>query len=189
MSKSQNRGGVEITCPLGKCMMIQEHRLLLETADSIHERITQVQKAAMEFHEDLHRLGAKEGLKRRKLHKAVENFAWNITVLKGQGDPLPHPVSLSVSLQGQGDPLSHPVSLSNSLQGQGDPLSHPVSLFVSLQGQGDLLRSAKAEALDSLKQLELACLSCGLSQPEDGKARRGQKSIKERESGEGNRRI
>ncbi|RXM27797.1 Inactive phospholipase C-like protein 1 [Acipenser ruthenus] len=118
--------------------MIQEHRLLLETADSIHERITQVQKAAMEFHEDLHRLGAKEGLKGRKLHKAVENFAWNITVLKGQGD---------------------------------------------------LLRSAKAEALDSLKQLELACLSCGLSQPEDGKARRGQKSIKERESGEGNRRI
>ncbi|MGH0142393.1 UNVERIFIED_CONTAM: hypothetical protein FKN15_009547 [Acipenser sinensis] len=73
--------------------------------------------------------------------------------------------------------------------GQCDPLSHPVSLFVSLQGQGDLLRSAKAEALDSLKQLELACLSCGLSQPEDGKARRGQKSIKERESGEGNRRI
>ncbi|XP_041118250.1 inactive phospholipase C-like protein 1 [Polyodon spathula] len=114
--------------------MIQEHRLLLETADSIHERITQVQKAAMVFHEDLHRLGAKEGLKGRKLHKAVENFAWNITVLKGQGD---------------------------------------------------LLRSAKAEALDSLKQLELACLSCGLSQPEEG----GQKSVKEKESGEGNRRI
>lgn len=36
----------------------------------------------MEFHEELHNLGAKEGLKGRKLNKAIESFAWNITVLK-----------------------------------------------------------------------------------------------------------
>lgn len=36
----------------------------------------------MEFHEDLHNLGTKEGLKGRKLNKAIESFAWNITVLK-----------------------------------------------------------------------------------------------------------
>lgn len=36
----------------------------------------------MEFHEELHNLGAKEGLKGRKLNKATESFAWNITVLK-----------------------------------------------------------------------------------------------------------
>lgn len=36
----------------------------------------------MDFHEDLHRIGAKEGLKGRKLQKAMESYAWNITVLK-----------------------------------------------------------------------------------------------------------
>lgn len=36
----------------------------------------------MEFHENLHNLAVKEGLKGRKLHKAVESFTWNITILK-----------------------------------------------------------------------------------------------------------
>jgi len=36
----------------------------------------------MEFHENLHDLAVKEGLKGRKLHKAVESFTWNITILK-----------------------------------------------------------------------------------------------------------
>lgn len=39
----------------------------------------------MDFHEDLPRLGDKEGLKGRKLSKAVESFTWNITVLKVPG--------------------------------------------------------------------------------------------------------
>lgn len=38
--------------------------------------------SGMDFHEDLSRLGEKEGLKGRKLSKAVESFTWNITVLK-----------------------------------------------------------------------------------------------------------
>lgn len=38
--------------------------------------------SAMEFHENLHDLATKEGLKGRKLHKAVESFTWNITILK-----------------------------------------------------------------------------------------------------------
>lgn len=36
----------------------------------------------MVFHEDLPKLGEKENLKGRKQSKAVESFAWNITVLK-----------------------------------------------------------------------------------------------------------
>ncbi|MGH0121990.1 UNVERIFIED_CONTAM: hypothetical protein FKN15_000531 [Acipenser sinensis] len=36
----------------------------------------------MDFYEDLHRIGAKEGLKGRKMQKAMESFAWSITVLK-----------------------------------------------------------------------------------------------------------
>uniref|UniRef100_A0A8C5HRN6 Phosphoinositide phospholipase C n=1 Tax=Gouania willdenowi TaxID=441366 RepID=A0A8C5HRN6_GOUWI len=39
----------------------------------------------MDFHEELSRLGEKEGLKGRKLNKAVESFTWNITVLKVLG--------------------------------------------------------------------------------------------------------
>ncbi|KAG7463925.1 hypothetical protein MATL_G00181820 [Megalops atlanticus] len=92
--------------------MITAHKQLIENADSMQERIAQVQKEGMEFHEDLPRLGEKEGLKGRKQSKAVESFTWNITVLKGQCD---------------------------------------------------LLRSAKADALDALRQLALACEACGLT--------------------------
>ncbi|CDQ96313.1 unnamed protein product [Oncorhynchus mykiss] len=45
---------------------------------------------AMEFHENLHDMAVKEGLKGRKLAKAVESFTWNITILKGQADLLKH---------------------------------------------------------------------------------------------------
>ncbi|KAI2654886.1 Inactive phospholipase C-like protein 2 [Labeo rohita] len=44
----------------------------------------------MEFHEKLHDMAMKEGLKGRKLHKSVESFTWNITILKGQADLLKH---------------------------------------------------------------------------------------------------
>lgn len=54
----------------------------------------------MEFHEELHNLGAKEGLKGRKLNKATESFAWNITVLKVSACPgAPTVVSLPTSQQ------------------------------------------------------------------------------------------
>lgn len=47
----------------------------------------------MDFHKELHRIEAKEGLRGRKLQKALESFAWNITVLKvrGQGCAAPRP--------------------------------------------------------------------------------------------------
>lgn len=71
-------------------MVIQTSKTLLESFEGLYERILQTQKAAMEFHENLHDLAVKEGLKGRKLHKAVESFTWNITVLKGQADLLKH---------------------------------------------------------------------------------------------------
>lgn len=56
----------------------------------------------MEFHEELHNLGAKEGLKGRKLNKATESFAWNITVLKVSKCPhAPTFVSLPISPAGR----------------------------------------------------------------------------------------
>ncbi|GCB70301.1 hypothetical protein scyTo_0005643 [Scyliorhinus torazame] len=62
--------------------MIQTTKMLLENGDGVCEKIMQCQRAAMEFHENLNNIGVKEGLKGRKLHKALENFTWNITVLK-----------------------------------------------------------------------------------------------------------
>ncbi|KAK2840319.1 hypothetical protein Q5P01_014059 [Channa striata] len=92
--------------------MIAAQKQLIENADAVQERIAQVQREGMDFHEDLTRIGEKDGLKGRKLSKAVESFTWNITVLKGQSD---------------------------------------------------LLRGAKMDSLDALRQLALACEACGLT--------------------------
>uniref|UniRef100_A0A1A7XCD9 Phosphoinositide phospholipase C n=1 Tax=Iconisemion striatum TaxID=60296 RepID=A0A1A7XCD9_9TELE len=92
--------------------MIASQKHLIENADGVQERIDQVHREGMDFHEDLSRLSEKEGLKGRKLNKAVESFTWNITVLKGQSD---------------------------------------------------LLRGAKMDSLDALRQLALACEACGLT--------------------------
>lgn len=71
----------------------------------------------MEFHENLNSIGAKEGLKERKMFKAVESFTWNITILKGQAD---------------------------------------------------LLKYAKTETTENLKQIHYAALSCGLNKATAG---------------------
>ncbi|XP_070588201.1 inactive phospholipase C-like protein 1 isoform X2 [Erythrolamprus reginae] len=122
--------------------MIQESKLLVETADTVYDKIIQCQKAGMELHEELHNLGTKEGLKGRKLSKAIESFAWNITVLKGQRD---------------------------------------------------LLRNAKNEAIENMKQIQLACLSCGLSKSgsgnADAKAKRGPEPIEKKETSSENARL
>ncbi|KAK7885999.1 hypothetical protein WMY93_025620 [Mugilogobius chulae] len=70
--------------------MIQTSRAVMESAEAVYEKILHIQKTAMQFHENLHDLAVKEGLKGRKLHKAVESFTWNITILKGQADLLKH---------------------------------------------------------------------------------------------------
>ncbi|XP_029461902.1 inactive phospholipase C-like protein 1 [Rhinatrema bivittatum] len=122
--------------------MIQESKYLIEMADTIHDKIVQCQKAGMEFREELHNLGTKEGLKGRKLSKAIESFAWNITVLKGQGD---------------------------------------------------LLKNAKNEAIENMKQIQLACLSCGLSKSGSGnveaQSKRSLEAIEEKDTGEENGRM
>lgn len=42
------------------------------------------------------------------------------------------------------------------------PLLTDELLFPMLQGQSDLLRGAKTDSLDALRQLALACEACGL---------------------------
>ncbi|XP_059686440.1 inactive phospholipase C-like protein 2 [Gavia stellata] len=70
--------------------MIQTSRTLIESADVVYGKLIQAQQAGMDFHKELHRIEVKEGLRGRKLQKALESFAWNITVLKGQADLLKH---------------------------------------------------------------------------------------------------
>ncbi|XP_054619366.1 inactive phospholipase C-like protein 2 isoform X2 [Dunckerocampus dactyliophorus] len=71
-------------------MMVQASRSVLELSDGIYEKILHIQMMAMMFHEKLQSLAAKEGLKGRKVGRAVESFSWNITILKGQADLLTH---------------------------------------------------------------------------------------------------
>ncbi|XP_022097790.1 inactive phospholipase C-like protein 2 isoform X2 [Acanthaster planci] len=68
--------------------MVSESKTLMEQADSLVVRIDEVQKAGLEYHDNLSYLLTKDGLKGKRLSKASENFAWNIRVLKGQADLL-----------------------------------------------------------------------------------------------------
>ncbi|XP_044305306.1 inactive phospholipase C-like protein 2 [Varanus komodoensis] len=118
--------------------MIHAIKTVIENADNVYEKIVQCQKSAMEFHENLQSIGAKEGLKERKLQKSVESFTWNITILKGQAD---------------------------------------------------LLKYARNEALDNLKQIHYATVSCGLNKPgsenaESSKPRQSLEAIPEKTSEE-----
>ncbi|KAM9384294.1 inactive phospholipase C-like protein 2 [Pholidichthys leucotaenia] len=71
-------------------MMVQASRAVMELSDEIHDRILHIQATAMQFHEKLQNLAMKEGVKGSKISRAVENFSWNITILKGQADLLKH---------------------------------------------------------------------------------------------------
>lgn len=68
-----------------------------------------------------------------------------------------------------------------------------VCISTCLQGQGDLLKSAKNEALENMKQIQLACLSCGLSKAPssaaEAKSKRSLEAIEEKEGGEENGKL
>ncbi|XP_072335061.1 inactive phospholipase C-like protein 1 isoform X2 [Scyliorhinus torazame] len=100
-------------------LVIQETKYLIDVADTLYDKIMQCRESGLEFHEEIHNLAKKEGLKGSKKSKTLESFAWNITVLKGQGD---------------------------------------------------LLKNAKNEALENMKNIQTACTSCGLTKSGSGSA-------------------
>ncbi|XP_037651145.1 inactive phospholipase C-like protein 2 [Sebastes umbrosus] len=71
-------------------LMVQASRAVIELSDGIYDRILHIQAMAMEFHEKLQSLAEREGLRGRKVSRALESFSWNITILKGQADLLQH---------------------------------------------------------------------------------------------------
>ncbi|XP_078331805.1 inactive phospholipase C-like protein 2 [Crassostrea virginica] len=66
--------------------LVAEIKNLLENADTVYEKLLHCKRAGMEWHEDLENICQQAGLKGKKLSKAMENFSWNIRVLKGQAD-------------------------------------------------------------------------------------------------------
>ncbi|XP_041365135.1 inactive phospholipase C-like protein 2 isoform X2 [Gigantopelta aegis] len=67
---------------------INECKVLIETSDLVYEKLLHCQRAGMEWHEELESYCTQAGLRGKKVTKAIENFAWNIRVLKGQADLL-----------------------------------------------------------------------------------------------------
>uniref|UniRef100_A0A3P9K4N4 Phosphoinositide phospholipase C n=1 Tax=Oryzias latipes TaxID=8090 RepID=A0A3P9K4N4_ORYLA len=70
--------------------MVNASKAVMELSDGIHDKILHIQSTAMEFHEKLQILAAREGMKGSKVCRAVESFSWNVTILKGQADLLKH---------------------------------------------------------------------------------------------------
>lgn len=68
--------------------VVQDSKALIEMCDSVHERLVQCERAGLEWHEELHNACGKEGIKGKRLTKAVESYSWNIRVLKGQAELL-----------------------------------------------------------------------------------------------------
>ncbi|XP_060068281.1 inactive phospholipase C-like protein 2 [Ylistrum balloti] len=64
--------------------LVAECKNLMDSADTVHDKLLQCQKAGLEWHEDLENICSQAGLKGKKMSKATENFAWNVRVLKGQ---------------------------------------------------------------------------------------------------------
>lgn len=58
-------------------------------------------------------------------------------------------------------------------------LSNAVSLHALFQGQADLLKYAKNETLENLKQIHYAAVSCGLNKPgtENSEAQKPRRSL------------
>lgn len=71
-------------------LMVQAFRAVMEQSEGLHQRILHIQTSAMDFHEGLQSIATREGLKGRKISRALESFSWNITILKGQADLLKH---------------------------------------------------------------------------------------------------
>lgn len=71
-------------------LMVQASKAVTELCDGLYQQILHTQTTAMEFHEKLQSMATKEGLKGRKVSRALESFSWNITILKGQADLLKH---------------------------------------------------------------------------------------------------
>lgn len=138
----------------------------------------------MEFHEKLQTLAAKEGLKGRKVTRALESFSWNITILKVSNTHTYQKTPNSL----RGRPIEHALPLARCLFIffalfsflPSVPIcpSYPVH-FLS-QGQADLLKHAKAEVQENMKQVHDAALTGNLTKESLGvrrvrsQTRRGQ---------------
>lgn len=68
--------------------LVTNCRTLVENADEIIVKLNNCQTMGLQWHDDLDNLCIQSGLKGKKTTKAIENFAWNVRMLRGQSDLL-----------------------------------------------------------------------------------------------------
>ncbi|ESO02184.1 hypothetical protein HELRODRAFT_65381 [Helobdella robusta] len=67
-------------------MFVMDNKNLEEKANKIIDKLSSCRSSAMTYHDNLSNMAASNGFKGKKLNKTLENYAWNIRVLKGQED-------------------------------------------------------------------------------------------------------
>eukprot|EP00795_Rhopilema_esculentum_P013079 gene13079-3863_t len=68
--------------------LIEESRVLIENSNNVFQKLTHARRSALEWHEILPSICARDKLKEARAAKVMDNFSWNIRVMKGQADLL-----------------------------------------------------------------------------------------------------
>ncbi|XP_069133798.1 inactive phospholipase C-like protein 2 isoform X2 [Argopecten irradians] len=67
---------------------LESCKFLVQNSGKVYERLLHCCRAALEWHEELTDVCQKAGLREKKVKKAIDNFSWNVRVLKGQAQLL-----------------------------------------------------------------------------------------------------
>uniref|UniRef100_A0A0L8FX49 Phosphoinositide phospholipase C n=2 Tax=Octopus bimaculoides TaxID=37653 RepID=A0A0L8FX49_OCTBM len=68
--------------------LVANCKTLIENADGIILKLNNCQSMGLQWHDELESLCSQSGLKGKKITKAIEHFAWNVRMLRGQSDLL-----------------------------------------------------------------------------------------------------
>ncbi|XP_021359616.1 inactive phospholipase C-like protein 1 [Mizuhopecten yessoensis] len=67
---------------------LESCKYLVQNSGKVYERLLHCCRAGLEWHEELKDVCQKAGLPEKKVKKAIDNFSWNVRVLKGQAQLL-----------------------------------------------------------------------------------------------------
>lgn len=68
--------------------LLEESKLLIESSITVSQKLNHARSCALEWHETLPGLCVREKLKETRAAKVMDNFSWNIRVMKGQTELL-----------------------------------------------------------------------------------------------------
>ncbi|XP_060068249.1 inactive phospholipase C-like protein 1 [Ylistrum balloti] len=67
---------------------VESCKYLVQNSGKVYERLLHCCRAGLEWHEELTEVCQKAGLREKKIKKAIDNFSWNVRVLKRQAQLL-----------------------------------------------------------------------------------------------------